>query len=101
MTTTTRTRARTNGTTIIPETIPNPLKKLRADLRRGAVTLTTGEVRFLVDIYYNIQDYRIQAGGQIRQSGHEPHEYITDFFDLMEQHEREIQGALYAYTDTQ
>ena len=53
-------------TTEAPKLDHETLKKLRADLRGAALALKPDEVRYLVDLYYQIQDYRIQAQGQER-----------------------------------
>lgn len=44
------------------------LKRLRADLNAAAKTMSADEVRYLVDLYYQIQDFRIQAGNMKRSS---------------------------------
>lgn len=56
----------TNDATQTPKIDRETLKKLRADLRGAALALKPDEVRYLVDLYYQIQDYRIQAQGQDR-----------------------------------
>jgi hypothetical protein len=78
-----------------------PLRRLRSDLRKGAVTLTAGEVRWLVDSYYSYQDYRIQASGQLRaatKSEEQPHEALANLAEQMSEHEKEIQSVLDAWT---
>jgi len=76
-----------------------PLQKLRRDIGQG-LTLTEQEARFLVDSYYAAQDYRIQAGNQVRASSadEEPHEVIQWHFEQMRLHENEIRRVLDAYT---
>jgi len=44
----------------------NPITKLSKDLKETSVTLGKTEARFLVDNYYQMQDNRIRAAGQIR-----------------------------------
>lgn len=43
-----------------------PLSRISRDIAKAGVTLGPREARFLVDTYYQMQDYRIQANGQIR-----------------------------------
>jgi len=84
------------------ESLLAPLTKLRRDIREGLSTLTPGEARFLVDAYYQSQDYRIQAGNQMRSAGdEEPHTVIKWHFDQMKAHENEIKRVLDAFTDVQ
>lgn len=42
------------------------IKRLKADLMKAASTLSTDEVRYLVDLYYQIQNFRLQAQSQKR-----------------------------------
>lgn len=42
------------------------IKKLKADLMKAAKTLTGDEVRYLVDLYYQIQDFRLRAQSEKR-----------------------------------
>jgi hypothetical protein len=48
---------------------PEPIQKVRKDLREGVVTLSLQEVRFLVDLYYSVQDFRISSANQVRALG--------------------------------
>lgn len=43
----------------------NPIEALKKDIKEAAKSLSNREARYLVDIYYAIQDYRIQLGNQI------------------------------------
>jgi hypothetical protein len=58
-----------------------PLDKLNKDVKRAAATMTNREARYLTDLYYQMQDNRIRAAGQIRsmEKGEEkePHETIS------------------------
>jgi hypothetical protein len=42
-------------------------ERLSKDLREAATTITTGQARYLVDYYYQMQDARIRSGNQGRQ----------------------------------
>lgn len=76
-----------------------PLVKLTKDLRNASRSLSPQEARYLVDRYYQIQQYRTSAKNQIRSSGdNEPNEVITWFGDNFEELEKSIKKALDAYT---
>lgn len=76
-----------------------PLVKLTKDLRNASRTLSPSEARYLVDRYYQIQQYRTTAKNQIRSSdGSEPNEVIVWFADNFEELEKNIKKALDAYT---
>lgn len=51
-----------------PEAITDKLlyDLTRKDIRKAALQLRPYQVRYLVDFYYAMQDYRIQADGQVR-----------------------------------
>lgn len=51
-----------------PETYayPHPLGQVSRDLKRAAATLSLQEVRYLVDLYYEAQHYRIASSNQVR-----------------------------------
>lgn len=69
---------------------PEPLQKVRKDLREGVITLSLQEVRFLVDLYYSAQDFRISSANQVRALGlgDEPDnllEWAVSVFALVEE----------------
>src|SRR6516164_4562085 len=43
------------------------IARLKKDLREAAKGLTTEEARYLVDLYYQLQGFRIAAGNQTRE----------------------------------
>ena len=45
------------------------LVKLSSDLKKGAKELTVGQARYLVDTYYQVQSFRIEAKNQARAAG--------------------------------
>ena len=45
--------------------IGEPIRKLRSDLKQAAKTMSAEEARYLVDLYYQIQDFRKASGNQI------------------------------------
>jgi len=78
-----------------------PLVKLTKDLRNASRTLSPSEARYLVDRYYQIQQYRTSAKNQIRASeGGEPNEVIVWFANNFEELEKNIKKALDAYTSS-
>jgi hypothetical protein len=78
-----------------------PLVKLTKDLRNASRTLSPQEARYLVDRYYQIQQYRTSAKNQIRAGeGEEPNEVIVWFADNFEELEKSIKKALDAYTSS-
>jgi len=83
------------------ETIPNPISRLTRDLRKAAATLTDSEARFLVDIYYQMQDQRIRANNQVRaqSESEEPHEILVWFAAQSNTMEGQIKGALLKYVE--
>lgn len=95
-----------------------PLRRLTKDLKSAAQTLGPKEARFLVDLYYQVQDYRVRAAGQVRSSvppeededsyeepalngealpTPEPNQLLSWVFESMERLENDIKRALDAY----
>lgn len=81
------------------ETLP----QLTRDLRKASGTLSPGEARTLVDLYYQLQIFRIQAGNQntALAKAEEPHETIGWFNEQFHQLEKDIGKALDAYSAAQ
>lgn len=78
------------------------LAKMKKDIKEGAKTLGKHEARFLVDLYYQIQDFRIITKNQIRaitqSDTNEPHETIAFFSKQFETIENDIKKILDVYT---
>lgn len=87
-----------------------PIQRLSRDLANASRTLSDAEARFLVDNYYQMQDARIRAEGQIRSidkaakhdpdTGEivkEPHEVLTWLSDQNSSMENQIKRALERY----
>ncbi len=70
--------------------------RLNKDLREAAKKLTKGEARYLVDLYYTIQDYRKATNNQLRSD--EPGELLAWFGGQHGLLERHIKTALDIYT---
>lgn len=74
------------------------LDKLGKDLRKAASTVTDREARYLVKLYYTMQDQRIRAAGQVRSMNTgEPHATIDWFHTQSETLEKSLKGALGEY----
>lgn len=75
---------------------PEPLQKVRKDLREGVTTLSLQEVRFLVDLYYSAQDFRISSANQVRALGigDEPDNLLEWAVQVFVTVENEIRKAL-------
>jgi len=76
------------------------IKKMTRDLKKSSSSLKKPEVRFLVDAYYRMQEKRIQYASQIRtmEEFGEPHELLTWFYTQAHTLEKQIAGALDAYS---
>lgn len=71
------------------------------DLKEAANKLTVNEARYLVDLYYQIQDFRKATANQIRSmEDKEPTALIGGIFESMERVEKRIQKGLDYYSDT-
>lgn len=73
------------------------------DIRRMVQTMQPHEIRFLVDTYYQVQDYRKAAGNQrlsLEKSG-ESHILIDYVLDQMLDIESTIKRAMDAWTDVE
>ena len=82
-----------------------PLKRLTKDIKSAAATLSDDEARYLVDTYYQMQDNRIRADGQIRAMNaaseqSEPHLTLDWLSANAATLERNIKSALDAYSDS-
>ena len=78
----------------------NPVQRLTRDIAVAAKTLSDAEVRFLVDSYYQMQENRIRAAGQIRSMGDEPHLVLGWLEEQNATLEAQIKRALDKYTET-
>lgn len=81
------------------------VQKLTKDLIKASNTLGRAECRYLVDLYYALQGFRISTNNQIRSivksEVDEPHETIKFFASQFELLENEIKKALKAYVQQQ
>ena len=75
--------------------------KLSKDLRQSAALLSRDEVRYLVDLYYQIQDFRKASSNQIFSMAKEgePTALLGWSKDQMEAIEKQIKKCMEVYTD--
>jgi Transposase IS116/IS110/IS902 family len=84
---------------VLPASVERLLKR---DIASMAL-LDLSSLRYVVDVYYSLQDYRIQAANQVRASeaSGEPHALLRWLFSQMEAMEASIKTALDVYTDVE
>ena len=77
-----------------------PITKISKDLKKAAVGISRNEVRYMVDTYYQVQEYRKGTANQVRsmEETEEPHEMITWVLDNMTTIEGNIKKALDIYS---
>lgn len=77
-----------------------PIMKLSKDLKNASKTFSNQEARYLVDTYYQIQDFRKTTANQIRsmEETGEPIEVMTWLLENMKTLENQIKNALDVYT---
>lgn len=91
-----------NLTTAIPvPVVAEPIRRLARDINAAVADLAPDEARYLVDLYYVIQEDRKRAGNQSDALGRqgEPHTLITWLGGNMETLESNIKRALDHYSD--
>lgn len=78
------------------------IEKLEKDLRAAARIMGRSQVRFLVDHYYSIQEYRKSAANQERalKAAEEPIEVLGWFFNQSKKLEKYLQVTLDLYSDS-
>lgn len=76
--------------------LKEPFVKLSKDLKEASQNLTRGDARWLVDMYYTIQDARIRAASQHRKMKEqsEPSKLIDWCFNAQKRFEAAIKTAL-------
>jgi hypothetical protein len=76
--------------------------KLSRDLVKASATLTSDEIRFLVDSYYTMQRDRIRAGNQVRSlvQAEEPHSVLSWLMSQSDTLEGQIKRTLDAYSNS-
>lgn len=78
------------------------LLRLNRDIKLATATLERREARYLVDTYYQLQDYRISTSNQGRSMGKDEEPHLTlDFFQRqMATLERQVRTVLDTWTNT-
>lgn len=78
------------------------IERLTKDVREAAKNLPDQEARFLVDLYYQLQDNRIRAGNQefSMTETNEPHKVLSWFSDQQEKLELRCKQALQVYAES-
>lgn len=80
------------------------LNKLKRDIRNAGTTLSKEEARYLVDLYYQMQEYRKASDNQVRQlqkeDNKEPHETLAFFANNFRTLERNIKSVLQVYAES-
>ena len=80
------------------------LKKLNRDIKTASYTLSEQEARYLVDTYYQMQEYRKRTDNQCRRlettPDGEPHETIAFFASNFRMLENNIKAVLGAYAES-
>jgi hypothetical protein len=79
----------------------DPIQKITKDLKIAAKTLSKLEARYLVDTYYQMQENRIRADGQVRSlekaDSPEPHDTLSWLATNAEILENNVKSALDHY----
>lgn len=80
------------------------LNKLKRDIKNAGTTLSKEEARYLVDLYYQMQEYRKASDNQVRQlqkeDNKEPHETLVFFANNFRTLERNIKSVLQVYAES-
>jgi len=85
-----------------------PVLKMSRDLRKSSVTLGHTEARFLVDVYYQMQEGRIADAARVRSIEQtaeklgvepEPHAVLDWLYAQHATLEKQVHGALEKYSD--
>lgn len=71
------------------------------DIKKAAASLNLLEARYLVDLYYQMQEYRKATANQCRSMEEEPHETLAYFAWDFEEREKQIKGALENFVKAQ
>ncbi len=80
------------------------LNKLKRDIKNAGTTLSKEEARYLVDLYYQMQEYRKASDNQVHQlqkeDNKEPHETLAFFANNFRTLERNIKSVLQVYAES-
>lgn len=70
------------------------LDRLNKDLKTAATTLTQNEIRLIVDLYYQVQDFRIASANIVRSQPGEPNALSKWVFSNFQIIEKDIKSAM-------
>lgn len=78
-------------------------QRLHKDVKEAVRTVNPREARYLVDMYYTIQNYRISGNNQVRSmtADSEPHATLDFFSTQMTAFENQIKRVLKTYAESQ
>lgn len=80
------------------------LNKLKRDIKNAGTTLSKEEARYLVDLYYQMQEYRKASDNQVcqlqKEDNKEPHETLAFFANNFRTLERNIKSVLQVYAES-
>lgn len=77
-------------------------KDLVDAIRTGRLKMTTADIRYMVDLYYQVQDFRKASANQDRASSEidEPTRLVSWVFAQMKTLENQVKRAMDAWTET-
>lgn len=80
--------------------IETGLEKLPRDIRKATARMNRQEIRFLVNLYYQIQEFRKATSNQIAalERSESPHETIAFFYDQSQALENQVKSSLDAWS---
>ncbi|OHB78648.1 MAG: hypothetical protein A2W31_15275, partial [Planctomycetes bacterium RBG_16_64_10] len=86
----------------IPVELTEPFVRLSKDMKQASRTLRKQEARWLVDIYYQIQNDRMRSAAQARtcEEAGEPNRLLDWVFESMKRFEGAIRSALGEFAKT-
>ncbi len=73
------------------------LERLNKDLKTAATALTQNEVRLFIDLYYQVQDFRIACANIVRSQPGEPSALSQYIFNNFKVFEKDISAAMGAF----
>lgn len=73
--------------------------RLTRDQQKAAKLLNRAEAKYLVDMYYNLQEQRIRANAQVNSAQEEPNELISWMYELYKTLEGDMKHALGKYAE--
>lgn len=76
------------------------LRNMFRDAQSSAGLVSRGQIRYLVDTYYQMQHYRIAAHNQVRQAVREPCEALRGVYGAMDACEKGIRSYLGRFADS-